>query len=134
MEIKTLKFAKHGDERGSLVAVESFKDIPFDIKRVYYIYGNSGDIRRGFHAHKQLQQVLICVSGSCKILMDDGEEKQDVLLESPDIGLVVDKKIWHEMHEFSKDCILLALASDIYDESDYIRNYNDFINCIEEMT
>jgi len=132
MEIRTLKFVEHGDERGSLVAVESIKDIPFDIKRVYYIYGNSGDIRRGFHAHKQLQQVLICVSGSCKILMDDGKEKQDVLLESPGVGLVVDKEIWHEMYDFSKDCILLALASDVYNESDYIRNYNDFIDYIKE--
>ncbi len=132
MEIKTITFAKHGDERGLLVAVEALKDIPFEIKRVYYITGADKNLRRGFHAHKDLVQVLVCVSGSCYVMLDDGKEKKDVLLSEPNAGLIVDKKIWHEMYDFSDDCVLLVFASDYYNESDYLRNYDDFMNYIKE--
>lgn len=132
MEIKIITFKKHGDERGLLVATEALKDIPFEIKRVYYITGADKNLRRGFHAHKELVQVLVCVKGSCYVMVDDGNEKKDVLLSEPNEGLIVDKKIWHEMYDFSDDCVLLVLASDYYNEADYLRNYDDFMNYIKE--
>jgi len=116
-----------GDERGSLVALEGNRNIPFEIKRVYYIYGTQKGVARGFHAHKELKQVAICLSGSCRFVMDDGVKKNEVILNSPSQGLLIDVMQWHEMYDFSEDCILLVLASDIYDEADYIRSYDDFL-------
>ncbi len=132
MEIKTITFKKHGDERGLLVAVEAMKDIPFEIKRVYYITGADRDIRRGFHAHKKLQQVLLCVNGSCKIMLDNGKEKADIELSEPNFGLVIENNMWREMYDFSDNAVLLVLASEHYDEADYIRNYDDFIKYVKE--
>ncbi len=122
-----LNFSTLGDNRGSLVALESNKQIPFEIKRTYYIFGTKQDVSRGFHAHKNLSQVLICVSGSCQILLDDGNTKDEIVLNSPNQGLLIKNLIWREMHNFSTDCVLLVLASDYYNESDYIRDYNEFI-------
>ncbi|HHQ4668753.1 TPA: sugar 3,4-ketoisomerase [Aeromonas veronii] len=116
-----------GDERGSLVALEGNKNIPFEIKRVYYIYGTQKGVARGFHAHKELKQVAICLSGSCRFVMDDGVKKNEFILNSPSQGLLIDVMQWHEMYDFSEDCILLVLASDFYDEADYIRNYDSFM-------
>lgn len=127
MEIKTLAFSPHGDARGMLVAVEQEKDIPFVIKRVYYIYATQPEVRRGFHAHRELEQVLICVHGSCSVLLDDGEVRETVLLDKPHEGLYVPKGIWREMYDFSLDAVLLVLASELYDEADYIRNYDEFL-------
>lgn len=127
MQIKKYMFPSHGDDRGQLVALEEFKDIPFDIKRVYYIYDTKEGVRRGFHAHKNLEQILVCVSGSCKIMLDNGTEKEDVLLDNPCEGLYISNDIWREMYDFSPDAVLLVLASEMYDESDYIRDYEDFI-------
>lgn len=124
--ISFIKFPVIGDERGSLVALEANKQIPFDIKRVYYLFGMQPDLPRGFHAHKELVQVAICLKGSCDILMDDGSNKQVVTLSSPDKGLVIDIMQWHEMNNFSEDCVLMVLASDFYEESDYIRDYDVF--------
>ncbi|APA83598.1 sugar 3,4-ketoisomerase [Francisella tularensis] len=125
--IKLLDFNILGDSRGSLISLEQNKNIPFDIKRVYYIYGTQENIRRGFHAHKELKQVLVCVSGSCKVLVDDGNRKENILLDTPDKGLLISGLVWREMYDFSPDCVLMVLASDFYDESDYIRDYNDFL-------
>ncbi|WP_323938018.1 sugar 3,4-ketoisomerase [Aeromonas caviae] len=125
--IKLIDFPVLGDERGSLLALEGNKNIPFDIKRVYYIYGTQNGVARGFHAHKELKQVAICLNGSCRFVMDNGIEKSDVVLNSPSQGLLIDTMQWHEMYDFSSDCILLVLASDVYDEADYIRNYDDFL-------
>ncbi|AJJ47106.1 GNAT family N-acetyltransferase [Francisella tularensis subsp. novicida] len=122
-----LNFKILGDQRGNLVSLEQNRNIPFDIKRVYYIYGTKENVRRGFHAHKELEQVLICVSGSCKVLMDNGKEKKDISIDQPSIGLLIPPMYWHEMYDFSPDCVLMVLASDFYDESDYIRDYNDFL-------
>lgn len=116
-----------GDERGQLVVLEGNQTVPFEIKRVYYIYGVDTQIPRGFHAHKVTQQVAICIKGGCKMLMDDGEAKTTVLMDSPTQGVLIDVMQWHEMHDFSEDCILMVLASEHYDESDYIRNYDDFL-------
>ncbi len=124
-----IDFQKLGDERGSLVAIEigMEKAVPFEIKRVYYSYDTRSDVRRGLHAHKELKQVAICVSGSCRMVFDDGKIRQEQTLESPEKGLLIDKMIWHEMYDFSPDCVLLVLASDHYNEDDYIRSYSEFI-------
>ncbi|AHG74146.1 WxcM-like protein [Mannheimia sp. USDA-ARS-USMARC-1261] len=115
-----------GDERGGLVSIESTKNIPFEVKRIYYIF-NTQNKPRGFHAHKNLSQVLICVKGQCKVKLDNGKEKETILLDSPNRGLLIENLVWREMHDFSDDCVLLVLASDYYSESDYIRDYNDFL-------
>lgn len=120
-----------GDDRGSLIAIENNKNIPFDVKRVYYIFGTQQGISRGFHAHKNLTQLLICVKGSCRITLDNGRIKESIILNQPDIGLLIDGLLWREMHDFSEDCVLLVLASEYYDENDYIRNYDDFLNIIK---
>lgn len=125
--IKWINFPALGDERGSLVALEAEKSVPFVIKRVYYIFGTKTGVSRGYHAHKKLQQVAICITGSCRMILDDGQQRSEVLLNSPNKGLVIGDLVWREMHDFSKDCVLLVLASEHYDESDYIRNYDDFI-------
>ncbi|ABV86726.1 sugar 3,4-ketoisomerase [Shewanella pealeana] len=129
--IKTIQFNKFGDERGSLVSLESFENIPFDIKRVYYLYGMSSHLPRGFHAHKELVQVAVCVKGSCSILMDDGKSKDSIKLDDPSLGLLIDAMQWHEMSGFSEDCVLMVLASENYNEADYIRNYKDYL-CLME--
>lgn len=125
--IKFLKFETHQDERGSLIALESNKNIPFDIKRVYYIFKNGSDVTRGQHAHKKLKQVYIVVSGSCKVSLDDGNKKEIITLDNPDIGMVFDRIIWRELFDFSQDCVLMVLADDFYDEEDCIRNYEEFL-------
>jgi dTDP-4-dehydrorhamnose 3,5-epimerase-like enzyme len=129
---RLINFEVKGDERGNLIALEGNKNIPFEIKRVYYIYGTEKGVRRGFHAHKNLKQIAVCVSGSCKFLLDDGEKKEVVLLDSPDKGLFINKMIWREMFDFSENCVLIVLASDYYDESDYIRDYDEFLKEINK--
>ena len=121
-----------GDDRGSLVSLEEFNNIPFEIKRVYYIFDTKPGVSRGFHAHKNLEQVLVCVSGSCDVLFDDGKEKETFHLNKPSQGIFIDKMIWHEMHNFSEDCVLMVLASDVYDEKDYIRDYEAFLNKVNQ--
>lgn len=132
MQVIKFVFEPHGDERGQLVALEEFKDIPFQIKRVYYIYDTLSEVRRGFHAHKSLEQILICIHGSCKILLDNGFEKKIVPLEKPYEGLYVSNNMWREMYDFSPDAVLLVLASAAYEEADYIRDYDEFIKMIEK--
>lgn len=127
MQIKLLPLQTHGDERGSLIALEQDKNIPFEIKRVYYLFNTGSNVRRGFHAHKNLTQVVIAVRGSCRFLLDDGKEKITLLLDNPAQGLLIDSCIWREMYDFSEDCVLMVLANHLYDESDYIRNYDDFL-------
>jgi dTDP-4-dehydrorhamnose 3,5-epimerase-like enzyme len=126
MEVKIVDFEVNGDDRGLLVSLEQNKNIPFDIKRVYYIFDTKEGIRRGFHAHKNLKQVLVCISGSCKILLDNGKEKKEILLDSPKNGLLVDSVVWREMFDFSDNCVLMVVASELYNESDYIRDYREF--------
>ena len=126
--IDIINFEIKGDERGSLISLENYASIPFEIKRVYYIFGTKPEVTRGKHAHKELKQVLICTSGSCKVLIDDGKEKKYVLLDRPDIGLYISGLVWREMSDFSSDCTLMVLASNIYLESDYIRDFKQFID------
>lgn len=129
--VNLINFKSLGDKRGDLVALEGNSEIPFDIKRVYYIFGTEPEVSRGFHAHKQLIQLAICISGSCNILMDDGKNKESVTLNNPKQGILIDKMQWHEMHNFSHDCVLLVLASDCYEESDYIRSYDEFTQLVK---
>lgn len=131
MQIIKYVFQPHGDERGQLVALEEFKDIPFKIKRVYYMYDTANGVTRCCHAHKKLEQILICIHGSCKIMLDNGSEKKTVLLEKPNEGLYVANNMWREMFDFSPEAVLMVLASELYDESDYIRDYNDFLRFIK---
>lgn len=133
MQVVKYAFQQHGDDRGQLVALEELKDIPFEIKRVYYMYDTGAGVRRGFHAHKSLEQILICIHGSCKILMDNGEEKKIVPLEKPYEGLYISNNIWREMYDFSPDAVLMVLASDYYKEEDYIRDYDEFLRFVKEQ-
>lgn len=125
--MKLINFSELGDERGSLVALECNKHIPFCINRVYYIFGTKAGVARGFHAHRNLKQVAVCIVGSCKFSLDDGKSKQEVILDSPTTGLLIDNLVWREMHDFSSDCVLLVFADAHYNEDDYIRNYQQFL-------
>lgn len=116
----------HGDDRGSLIALEKGHNLPFDVKRVYYIFGTQEGVSRGFHAHRQLKQLLIAVSGSCRIHCEYDDKTEDYVLNSPDKGLLIDGFVWREMHDFTPDCVLLVLASEYYNEADYIRDYDVF--------
>ena len=131
MQIVKYVFQPHGDNRGQLVSLEEFKDIPFHIKRVYYMYETGKGVIRGFHAHKTLQQILVCIHGSCKIKLDNGKEKKIIPLEKPYEGLYVSNAMWREMYDFSSDAVLMVLASEFYEESDYIRNYDDFLEYVK---
>lgn len=115
-----------GDGRGVLVSLEGMKNVPFEIKRVYYLTQLKSDHPRGFHAHKKLIQLIICLNGSCDFILDDGKSRKTVHLNDATKGLVVKSMIWREMHNFSKDCVIMVLASELYDEGDYIRNYEEF--------
>jgi len=128
--IKTISFKPLGDERGSLVALESNKNVPFDIKRVYYIFDTKEGVSRGFHAHRNLKQAAVCVTGSCRFVLDNGKQREEVMLNKSTIGLLIDDLTWREMYDFSPDCVLMVLASEYYDELDYIRDYDKFIRTI----
>lgn len=116
------------DPRGSLVAIEGGSDIPFEIARVYYLFGIGSGAERGFHAHRALDQWAVCVAGSCLVTVDDGRERQDIRLHSPDLGLRIGPMVWHEMRDFSPDCVLMVLAAAPFDEADYIRDYQQFLS------
>jgi len=126
MLVNWVHFPPLGDDRGSLVALESNKTIPFDIRRVYYIFDTKSGVTRGMHAHKDLSQVLVCVSGKCSVALDNGIEREEFILDSPVKGVFLEGHIWREMWDFSPDCILLVMASELYDEADYIRDYKVF--------
>lgn len=131
MQVMKYVFQPHGDERGQLVSLEEFKDIPFRVKRVYYMYDTAQGVNRGYHAHRSLQQILICIHGSCKIRLDNGREQKVVSLEKPNEGLYVSNVMWREMFDFSPDAVLLVLASELYDEADYIRDYDEFLEYVK---
>jgi len=125
---RIINFKKIGNsDVGYLIALEGNREIPFDIKRIYYIYTVPNEIKRGFHAHKRLEQILICMSGSVKIKVDNGNEKRIFELSNPGKGLYIGPGVWREMYDFSQNSILLVLASNYYEESDYIRDYKEFM-------
>ncbi|MGM0598314.1 MAG: sugar 3,4-ketoisomerase [Candidatus Rifleibacteriota bacterium] len=126
MKPAIFNFEIMGDDRGSLVALESLKNIPFEIKRIYYIFDTKVGVKRGCHAHKKLKQIVVCLNGSCKCCLDDGFEKAEVTLDSPDRGLFIDEMTWRELYDFSPDCVLMVLADNYFSEEDYIRDYCKF--------
>lgn len=128
----TITLNDKGDERGSLVAIEELNDIPFSIKRIYYIFDTAHGMVRGKHAHQNLEQIAICVKGSCTFDIQTKSGRQSYLLNSPKEGLYMGGLVWREMRDFSEDCVLLVLASELYTEDDYIRDYNVFINRLSD--
>ena len=134
MDIQTFDFEEHGDERGVLIALEEQKNIPFKIRRCYFMYNLQPGVSRGFHAHKTLRQELVCVRGSCKVLLDNGSEKADISLDRPNKGLYIASNTWRVMHDFSEGAVLMVLADQFYDESDYIRNYDAFLAYVRRQT
>ena len=128
---KLVDFKTLGDDRGSLIAIEEGYNAPFDIKRVYYIFDTQEGVERGFHAHINLKQIAIAVKGSCTFVLDDGDKREEIKLTNPNQGLFIEGLIWREMKNFSEDCVLVVLASEHYDESDYIRDYQIFKKEVE---
>lgn len=126
-QIKILEFKDFGDERGNLVVVEASEDIPFDLKRVFYIYGSDSKVVRGQHANRETEFVLINVSGTSKVRVDNGFESRVVELNRPRMGIYIPTMVWKDMYDFSEDSILLVLASEHYDGKEYIRDYDAFI-------
>ena len=126
---EVIDFNEFGDERGNLVVVEgSGRDVPFDIKRVFYMYGSDPDIIRGQHANRKTKFVLINVSGTSKVKVDNGAETEIIELNKPRMGLFIDTMVWKDMYDFSEDSVLLVLASEHYDGEEYIRDDDTFIN------
>ncbi len=122
-----LQFSDLGDERGKLVVIEGEQAIPFDIKRVFYIYDSDSTVMRGQHANRESEFVLINVAGQSKVRITDGTDEYIVELNKPMIGVYIPKMIWKDMYDFSEDSVLLVLASTHYNGGDYIRNYEDYI-------
>lgn len=126
-QYRVLELGEFGDERGNLVVAEGGTDIPFDIKRVFYMYGSDPEIVRGQHANRKTEFVLINVSGSSKVRVDNGFETDVIELNRPRMGLYLHAMIWKDMYDFSSDSVLLVLASEHYDGQEYIRDYDAFI-------
>ena len=131
MNVKWITFPARGDARGLLIPIESADDVPFHIKRVYSLLHMQSGAVRGAHAHRKLQQVIVALTGSCQIKLDDGRAVEKITLNTPACGLCLEPMIWHEMTDFSADCVLLVLAAEHYDEGDYIRDRAEFLRLSE---
>jgi len=129
-EIVTIKIMR--DPRGSLGAVQSMKDIPFEINRIFYIFDVPEQSVRGGHAHKQNRQLHICLRGSVTYVLDDGQTKEECVLDNPEFGLYMGPMVWHSLKNFSPQAVILVLNSEPYDENEYCRNHADFISMSEE--
>ena len=126
-----LEFSQHGDERGHMVVVEGMKDIPFEIKRIFYIYGSDKDVVRGQHANRRSKFVLINVAGSSKVKVLDGKGNEAIYsLNRPHTGVYLPEMVWKDMYDFSSDSVLLCLASEVYDPGEYVRNYDTFVKIV----
>ena len=125
-QCKIINFPKITDVRGNLSFIEENRQIPFQIKRVYYLYDVPSGATRGGHAHKELEQVVIALSGSFDVILDDGKKRRSFFLNRPHYGLYIPPKIWREIENFSSNSVALSLVSQVYDESDYIRDYKTF--------
>lgn len=132
-QYKIVEFADLGDERGNLVVIEGEgRDIPFDIKRVFYIYGSDSEVVRGQHANRETEFLMVNVGGTSKVRIDNGYEQEIVELNRPGMGLYLPTMLWKDMYDFSPDSILLVLASKHYDAKEYIRDYNDYLEEIKK--
>lgn len=127
MEIERIQLQKHGDDRGMLIALERDRNVPFDIRRVYYLFATNNDVHRGQHAHRHLHQLAVPVRGSVTILLDDGNGPVEVVLDDPSQGLLIGRMVWRELYNFSHDCVLMVLADQLYDPTDYITDYAQFL-------
>ncbi len=125
--VQVVDIPQHGDARGQLAVVELGGVLPFVVRRVYWIHGTKPGVKRGFHAHKKLRQLCVCVAGSVRLSLFDGRREESVVLDSSDKGLLVGAGLWREMHDFSPDCVLMIFADAEYDEADYIRDREEFI-------
>lgn len=131
-QYKLIRFKDLGDERGNLVAIEGEGvDIPFDIKRVFYIYGSDATVVRGQHANRETEFLLVNVGGSSKVRVDNGRESEVIVLDKPGMGLYLPPMLWKDMYDFSPDSILLVLASRHYDGKEYIRDYDEYLKEIK---
>lgn len=126
MDYKLIELGVHGDKKGLLSALEEGNPLPFHVQRVYYIWGTEQDAIRGCHAHRHCHEMIICLSGSCDFLLDDGTSRETVRMDSPSRGLYAPPHIWRQFTNFSPDCVVLVLASIKYDRSDYIEDYEEF--------
>lgn len=129
---RLIEFPQKGDDRGHLVIVEGNQDIPFDIKRVFYIYGSDKDVIRGKHANYNTEFVLINVAGTSKVRVDDGTDEKVFSLDRPHTGIYLPRMVWKDMYAFSEDSVLLVLASEHYDENEYIRDYAEYLTIIKK--
>ena len=125
-------FEKHSDDRGDLISWENNKNIPFEIKRVYCIYGNT-DKSRGFHAHRNEESILVCLKGSLTVVVNDGKKEIAHHLSNPCKGLYIGKLTWIQMQDFAEETILLVLSDSLYNENDYIRDYDEFIERVQDV-
>lgn len=133
METAIIDIPKIEDYRGNIAVVE--KDaIPFEMKRVYYLYDIPSTAKRGGHAHKDQVELLVALSGSFNVILKDGTEEQTVTLNKPDKGLVISKNIWRELEDFSSGAVCLVIASDVFDENDYIRDFGEYQKYISEIS
>lgn len=131
-DVKMLSFKENGDDRGKLVVVEGMTDIPFDIKRIFYIYGSDKNVVRGLHANRLTEFVLINVCGSSKVKVKNGKAEQVYVLDKPHTGIYLPEMVWKEMYDFSPDSILLCLSSEHYDPQEYIRDYDSFLKEVKQ--
>lgn len=133
-QYRLIEFAELGDERGNLVVIEGEgMDIPFEIKRVFYIYGSDSAVVRGQHANRETEFLLVNVCGNSKVKVDNGRESAVIELNRPRMGLYLSSMLWKDMYDFSEDSVLLVLASRHYDEKEYIRDYGDYLQAMEEI-
>lgn len=132
-ECKLIEFTQKGDERGHLVIVEGNQDIPFDIKRVFYIYGSDKNVVRGKHANYRTEFMLINVAGTSKVRVDDGTSEKVFELNRPHMGIYLPKLVWKDMYDFSEDSVLFVLASEHYDASEYIRDYDSYLEVMKKQ-
>ena len=131
-QIQILDFPDLGDERGNLVVVEGGQAIPFDIKRIFYIYGSDTEVVRGSHANLRSEFVMINVSGTSKVKVDNGHETRIIELNRPRMGLYLKSNVWKEMYEFSADSVLLVLSNEHYDPEEYVRDYEEYLKMVRK--
>ena len=132
MALETIQNFIKSDERGNLAVIEGLKNIPFEIKRIYYIWDFAKDTLRGAHAHHKTRQAMVCIKGAVQVFFDDGQKKEEIILDSNQSILMIEPYHWHEMKSLDDECILLVLADAAYDEKDYIRSYQNFLDLMKE--
>lgn len=129
-----IEFQQRGDARGALVVIEGQEDVPFDIKRIFYIFGSDKEVIRGQHANRRSQFALINVTGSSKVRVRDGKGNEAIfILNRPHTGVYLPEMVWKDMYDFSEDSVLLVLSSEHYDPQEYIRNYDEFVEIVNQQ-